>query len=98
MEAGGTPPPRSLCTTALWLMEMPLRSPLSPAATMPSPRAWVTVKPLNRMSELSITTAAKIVCVPRPGMSTLSVGVTPVWSMVARWPCSDSGLVITTCS
>ena len=94
----GTPKPRSLWTTALWLIEMPVSSRPSPAARMPSPWAWVTVKPVNRMPELTITTPAKIVCVPRPGRSTWNAGVTPAWSMVARWPCSDSGLFSTTCS
>ena len=94
-----TPKPRSLCTTLLSLIEMPYRTLPSPAARMPSPWAWVTVKPLNRMPELIITTAAKMVCVPKGGgRCTWNAGLTPASSMVALWPSSDTGLFTTTCS
>ncbi len=69
-----------------------------PAARTPSPRALLTVKPLNRTWELRMTTPAKMVSVPSPGMLTVSVGLTPVSSMVACRPTSDSGLDVTTCS
>ena len=65
---------------------------LSPAASTPSPSAFLTVKPVNRTWELPITTPAKMVCVPSPGMLTRSVGVTPASSMVACWPTRDSAL------
>ena len=77
---------------------MSLMVPVSPAATTPSPRAFLTVKPLNWTWELRMTTAAKMVCVPSPGMLTCSAGVTPASSLVARWPTRDSGLDSTTCS
>ena len=79
-------------------MTMPDTGPPRPAARTPSPWAFVTVNPLSVTWELVMTTAAKMVCVPSPGRVTLNVGVTPVSSMVARWPTSDSGLASTTCS
>jgi hypothetical protein len=72
--------------------------PLTPAARMPSPRAFFTVKPRKLTWELTITTPAKMVSSPRPGGLTTNVGVTPDWLIVAWMPTSDTGFLTTTCS